>query len=114
MNIEESTEHALEDWKVLLVKENRLDAYIAAEFKAALLHAIEDGTRRLMLDIHQVEFMDSSGLGAIVHCLQRIAQEGQIAIARAQEPVALMLRLTNIDKVLTLVERPEDVLQQST
>ena len=112
MNIAQSRK--VEDWKVLTIAEPRLDAYIAEEFKASLLGELEDGTTRLILDLEQTEFMDSSGLGAIVFCLQKMQPGGRIAISGAREPVALMLRLTNIDKVLTLLEKPEDILQHST
>lgn len=102
------------DWKIVVPGVPRLDAYVAEEFKAGLLEAAKDGTKQMILDLHDVEFMDSSGLGAIVCCLQRMPQGARIAIAGAQEPVALMLRLTNIDKVLTLVDRPEDIVEHAT
>ncbi len=105
--------HMLNEWKVLVPDEPRLDAYVAEEFKKRLLEAIEDGTRHLVLDLSGVEFMDSSGLGAIVYCLQRMAENGSLAIAGAQEPVALMLRLTHMDKVFVVVDEPENVLQES-
>lgn len=109
MNIES---YSLDDWKVLVPDQSRLDAYVADEFKKQLVESIQDGTTHLILDLSGVEFMDSSGLGAIVYCLQRIGEQGRIAIAGAQEAVALMLRLTHIDRVFTLLDRPESVLQE--
>jgi anti-sigma B factor antagonist len=104
----EMTSRQIGAWKVLAPAEKRLDALISEEFKSALLEAIQDGTRRLLIDFARVEFMDSSGLGALVCCLQRMG-EGRIVIAGARGAVALMLRLTQIDKVFTLVEDIEDI-----
>ena len=99
------------DWKVVTPSETRLDAYVAEEFKKSLVDGIQDGTKQLVIDLEQVEFMDSSGLGAIVCCLQRMDQ-GKIAIAHACDAVAMMLRLTHIDKVFPLVDSAEDVLEE--
>ena len=101
------------DWKVLIPDQDRLDAYVADEFKSSLVEAIQDGSSRIIIDLSGIEFMDSSGLGAIVYCLQRMGDGGRIAISGAQEPVALMLRLTHIDKVFTLLDTPEAILQES-
>lgn len=103
----------IEGWKVLTPDQRRLDAYVSDEFKRCLDKAIQDGTKRLVLDLSIVEFMDSSGLGAIVYCFQKLGAEGRIALSGAQESVALMLRLTHIDKVFTLLESPEDILQET-
>ena len=104
----------LGDWKVLTPGETRLDAYVAEGFKKALAEAISDGTKCLIMDLSGVEFMDSSGLGALVYCRQRIAEGGQIVIAGAQQEVATIMRLTRLDKVFLLVDAPEDVLEKAT
>ncbi len=101
------------EWKTLTPEESRLDAFVSEDFKNELVSAVADGTRRLLIDLSGVEFMDSSGLSAIVYCLQRM-DDGKIAIAGAQESVLLMLKLTHIDKVFTLVERVEDITEQAS
>ena len=102
------------EWKVLVPDQTRLDAYVAEDFKRCLVEAVDDGTQHLMIDLTDVQFMDSSGLGATVYCLQRMKENGRIAIAGPQESVSLMLRLTHMDKVFTVVEKPEDILQSAT
>ena len=66
------TTHLIEDWKVVTPDQNRLDAYVSDEFKKRLVEAIDDGTKKVILDLSGIEFMDSSGLGAIVFCFQKI------------------------------------------
>ena len=101
------------DWKVVKPSESRLDAYVAEDFKKSLVDNVQDGTSRLVINLSNVEFMDSSGLGAIVCCLQRMEQ-GKIAIAEARDAVAMMMRLTHIDKVFQLVDKVDDVVAEST
>jgi len=104
---------SLGEWKVVTPSESRLDAYVAEEFKRGLIDCVQDGTLRLVIDLGGVEFMDSSGLGAIVCCLQRMGK-GRIAIARAREAVTMMLRLTHIDRVFLLVDKVEDLATETT
>jgi anti-sigma B factor antagonist len=54
---------------VVSLKEKRLDAVIAASFREALVARIDEGQRSIVLDMSQVSFMDSSGLGAVVYVL---------------------------------------------
>ena len=99
------------EWCVVRPDLDRLDAYVADEFKAALTQCAGEGVTKLVLDLETVEFMDSSGLGAIVYVLQRLGSGGKIAIAGATETVALMLRLTHMDRVLLTIDSPEQVLE---
>ncbi|MBN1444395.1 MAG: STAS domain-containing protein [Planctomycetes bacterium] len=103
----------IEEWKVLTPDQSRLDACVSNEFKRLLVEAVEDGTKKLILDLSGIEFIDSSGLGAIVCCFQKLGPHGRVALAGPQESVALMLRLTHVDKVFTLLETPEDILQET-
>jgi anti-sigma B factor antagonist len=102
-------ERKIGDWKVVTPDQERLDAYVAEELKRLLKEAVEDGTKDLILDLSRVEFMDSSGLGALVYALHMLGNGGRIALASVQESVALMLRLTHVDKVFTLLETPEAI-----
>ena len=56
---------------VVLVDESRLDASIAESFKTYLFDQIDSGKTQLVVDLSQVRFMDSSGLGALVAGLKK-------------------------------------------
>ena len=105
----ELKERKLGQWKVIAPAEKRLDSYVAEAFKKALLAAISDGTKDIVMDLSSVNFMDSSGLGALVYCRQRVGPEGQIRIASARPEVATLIKLTHLDKVFPLLDKPEDV-----
>ena len=55
-----------DDKTVLTVKEERVDAHNAAELKDRILKALEQGSHALVIDLRQVQFIDSSGLGALL------------------------------------------------
>ena len=82
----------------------RVDVEVAGQFRAALLEVIEQGHRSLVVDMSDVTFIDSSGLGALVFALKRLkAQEGQgdIRLANVQEPVVELLEIIRLQRVFS-------------
>lgn len=80
----------------------RLDASSAEDFKDALKEMIDRGERRLILDFTRVQFMDSSGLGAIVGSLKYMGSSGTIEIACPSDTIMKILKLTRMNKVFTI------------
>jgi len=93
---------------VTLVKvlDRRLDAAGAADFKDRVGDRIEEGARSLVLDLAAVEFVDSTGLSAILSVLKRLAPEGGLALAGCRPAVIELMKLTRLDRVLRLFPDP--------
>lgn len=51
---------------ILSLKEERLEAHNSGELKDRILKLLEDGSHHLILDLAEVRFIDSSGLGALL------------------------------------------------
>jgi len=95
---------------VVTVLESRFGADKAAAFKEALAPPLENGSGLLILDLSRVEFIDSSGLGAILSLLKRADKRRELAICGLTDPVAGMFRLTRMDRVFTIHPTVEDAL----
>ncbi|WGF88295.1 STAS domain-containing protein [Marinivivus vitaminiproducens] len=80
----------------------RLDAALVPEFRTTMTDKIAAGRRRIILDLSEVNFVDSSGLGAIVLCLKQVGRNGAFVVAGAQGAVARLFKLTRLDKVIRL------------
>jgi anti-sigma B factor antagonist len=87
---------------VVHVAEKRIDASKAPAFKDEMTKCIEGGQNQIVLDLSGVDFIDSSGLGAIVACLKRIGPRGSLAVAGASGAVSRLFTLTRMDKVFAL------------
>jgi anti-anti-sigma factor len=89
----------------------RLDLLSAAEVKQRLTDLIAQGYTRLVVNLAQVSFIDSSGLGALISGLKaaRVAG-GDIRIAHPTEQVQSLLQLTALHKVLRPYETVDDAL----
>lgn len=108
----ELTTSRLGKWKVLTPKVERLDALNAEDFKSMLLSALVDGTRNLMIQLQNVHFMDSSGLGALVFAKQRMGAGARLCLTGARLEVATILRLTHLDKVFLISDTPQSMFDR--
>jgi anti-sigma B factor antagonist len=96
---------------VVSVLAARLAADNSQAFKEALERHIDQGNRRVILDLAPVRFIDSSGLGAIVEVLRRLSGQGELAICCAEEGVHNLFKLTRMDKVLRIFETETEAVQ---
>jgi anti-sigma B factor antagonist len=98
---------------VLIVspKETALDAYAATSFRERMSECIAQGHHRIVLDLGEVDFLDSTGLGAIVSSYKRLDGRGSMVICNAREMVLDVFRLTRMDRVFTIVPSLERALE---
>ena len=87
--------------------EGRLTAPTVPQLRVAVDDLVAAGTARIVVDLSGTEFVDSSGLGALIGGLKaaRLAG-GDLRIAGVTEPVRRVLKLTNLDRVLREHARP--------
>jgi anti-sigma B factor antagonist len=99
--------------EILVVKplEKRIDASLATDFKGKMIDWINAGNKRILLDLAEVEFVDSSGLGAIVSSLKTIGSEGDLVICGAREAVMNLFRLTRMNRVFQIFSSEEEALR---
>ena len=70
--------------------------------------AAEDGVRRVVLDLRELEFMDSSGLRLVALAERRLAAaERDLVLVRGREAVQRVFAITRMDEHLTFVDGPE-------
>jgi len=91
---------------ILEVAEQRIDAMVAPDFKEYLARLAGEGSTKILLDLAVVDFMDSSGLGAVVSGLKNMAG-GELAICNMQMPVQELFKLTRMDRVFKLYDSVE-------
>lgn len=88
--------------------EGRLTATTVPQLRKAVDELVGGGSPRIVVDLGGTEFVDSSGLGALIGGLKsaRLAG-GDLRIAATTESVRKVLRLTNLDRVLRDHPTPE-------
>jgi anti-anti-sigma factor len=91
--------------------EGRLDMLSAVDVKQKLAAVVADGSHRLVIDLHKVSFVDSSGLGALVSGLKaaRVAG-GDLRLAGVDKQVRYILEVSTLDRVLRPYTTVEEAL----
>lgn len=84
------------------VREDRIDAACAIEFKERMREVMEGHDQRIVLDLAQVGFIDSSGLGAIVALRKMLGPDRALELAALTVSVAKVFRLTRMDGVFPI------------
>lgn len=87
---------------VLRVDAARIDAAAAIAFKDAVLERTAGFAGQVILDLAQVTFVDSSGLGAIVGAMKQMAPDRTLDLAGLTPGVAKVFRLTRMDTVFRI------------
>jgi len=91
--------------------EKRIDAATATEFKQQMSDWIGAGNRRIVLNLMEVDFIDSSGLGAIVSSLKKIGGEGDLVICVVKETVMSLFRLTRMNRVFDIFSSEDEAVR---
>jgi anti-sigma B factor antagonist len=89
-------------FRVVKVAEPRIDAAIAIRFKDAVRTAAGDAAPRVVLDLSNVTFLDSSGLGALVAAMKLLGPTRRLELAGLTANVERVFRLTRMDTVFTI------------
>lgn len=85
-----------------------VDVYTAPKLREAIAASIDEGRTRLIIDVQQVKFLDSTGLGVLVGALKRVRGEGgSLDIVCTQERIAKIFQITGLDKVFGLHDSVE-------
>lgn len=87
---------------VARVVDARIDAAVAISFKERMREVLGSGDGRIILDLTSVEFLDSSGLGAVVAVMKLAGPDRKLELASLSPTVAKVFRLTRMDQVFTI------------
>jgi anti-anti-sigma factor len=73
---------------------------VVDEFRALWTQAMEAGTKHILVNLSQVSFMDSSGIGMIIRCHSAVTQRGaKLRLVGANATVRQSFKVTRLDNV---------------
>ena len=76
-----------------------LDSYVANDVKAQAFRRLQ-GRTDLVIDLGNLEFIDSAGLGVLVGIYKRVKQRGQrVVVAKAPPYIARVMKIMRLDRV---------------
>lgn len=87
---------------IVRVGDARVDAAVAIRFKDEMRDLVANGPATVILDLGRVDFLDSSGLGAVVSVMKSLAPDRRLELASLTPNVERVFRLTRMDRVFTI------------
>jgi len=88
-----------------------LDLATAPTVRAALTEASDKGSHDLIVDLRQLEFLDSTGLGVLVGGLKRVrAHDGSLDLVCTQERILKIFRITGLTKVFGIHDTVDEAI----
>ena len=95
------------DGYVLCRPIGELDAYTVAQFRESLTNLAEH--RFILIDLSEVPFMDSAGLGALIGGIRRAREnDGDVAVACDRPALTRLLHTTGFDRIVPVCETVEE------
>ena len=75
------------------------------------LDRVASDSTLLIIDLRELDFMDSTGLSVLVRAHQRAEEQGRrLAMVKGPQQVQRLLSLTGVSDRLTVVDSPEDLI----
>jgi anti-sigma B factor antagonist len=97
---------------VVLAPGGRLTVVTAPQLREAVAAQLQAGHQLIVVDLSTTDFVDSSGLGALVSCLKSARQAGgDLRIVAPTEQVSMVLKMTNLDRILQPRASVDDALR---
>lgn len=90
------------DIVVIRVLNDRIDAAGAIQFKERMRELVAEPSARVVLDMSNVGFLDSSGLGAVVSVMKALGPVRRLELSGLTATVEKVFRLTRMDSVFII------------
>lgn len=107
------TSEVSDEFQIIKVLDKRIDAAAAIQFKDKMRTLTEDHEGPVVLDLSEVDFVDSSGLGAIVASMKFLGSERPLHLAGLTPIVAKVFALTRMERVFKIFNSPLDAFKPS-
>ncbi len=97
---------------IFKLNESRFDSQIAGLVKAEFTILLTEDVNKLVVDMSEVEYCDSSGLSSLLLAFRIIqSQEGHIRIAAPQKSVRTLIQISQLDRILPIYDSVEEAVK---
>ncbi|WP_121256965.1 anti-sigma factor antagonist [Nocardioides ferulae] len=102
------------DGTTIVAVGGEIDVYTAPKLRDKITELVADGVYHLVIDMENVEFLDSTGLGVLVGGLKKVrAHDGSLHLVCTQDRLLKIFRITGLAKVFVIHDSAEAALAHS-
>jgi len=90
-----------------------IDVYTAPRMRQAIVDLVDGGSLNIVVDMGQVDFLDSTGLGVLVEGLKRVrTRNGNLSIVITQDKILKIFDITGLNKAFPIHGSLEEALKE--
>jgi anti-sigma B factor antagonist len=105
------TEESLDDDRHVVAVRGEIDLFTAPDLKATLLGAIDAGKSRIVVDLTETAFLDSTALGVLIGAVKRVrARDGALTIVNTDPNIAKTFEITGLDQIFTITPTRDEAI----
>lgn len=106
-----AVEHRVERGLTLVKISGEIDVFTSPRLREELLEVIENGGQHLVVDLSEVTFLDSTGLGVLVGIYHRLrARDGSMSFTGVNDRVRRVFHVTQLTKIFVLHQSLEEAI----
>jgi anti-sigma B factor antagonist len=106
------TEHSIDAERHVLAVRGEIDLFTAPELKQVLAESIEAGRIRIIVDLTETTFLDSTALGVLIGAVKRLrSRDGALALVNVDENIAKTFEITGLDQIFTILDTREEAVR---
>jgi anti-sigma B factor antagonist len=99
------------DGKTIVAVGGEIDVYTAPKLRDKITELVAGGAYDLVIDMQEVEFLDSTGLGVLVGGLKKVrAHSGSLQLVCNQDRLLKIFRITGLAKVFVIHDSADGAL----
>ncbi|MDQ3677361.1 MAG: STAS domain-containing protein [Actinomycetota bacterium] len=103
------TEQPIDAERHVLAVRGEIDLFTAPELKQVLAECIEAGRIRIIVDLTETSFLDSTALGVLIGAVKRLrSRDGALALVNVDENIAKTFEITGLDQIFTILATREE------
>ena len=105
------TEEPIDAERHVVAVRGEIDLFTAPELKQVLAEAIEGGRTRIVVDLTETTFLDSTALGVLIGAVKRLrSRDGALAIVNVDENIAKTFEITGLDQIFTILSSRDEAV----
>ena len=105
------TEDSLDDERHVVAVRGEIDLFTAPDLKAMLLAAIDSGKSRIVVDLSDTSFLDSTALGVLIGAVKRLrARDGVLTLVNTDANIAKTFEITGLDQIFTITGSRDEAI----
>ncbi len=95
-------------WSEVRPQGPRIDAATATALKGVFVDLANEQKLRVILDLSAIDFIDSSGLGALINVHKTVESRGRLVLSGITPKTLALLKLTRLDRVFRIAATPDE------